>query len=149
MLEVVTNTPTSLKCCFFDDRTEFFQAISEKLGSNFLLVPVDSDNRQLLRECDAIIVGIATSNDTRSQDRLAVLNEVVRHAGPTPVIAFLSTTDRQLMRAVVGAGAYDFFVETGSMEELRIVLRRAAQFHELILEIERLKCSTWNNSDFS
>jgi DNA-binding NtrC family response regulator len=149
MQEVAVNAPNGLKCCFIDDRTEFFQALSQKIGSDILLVPIETGNHQLLRECDVIIVGLSNANEARPHSSLSVLNDVLRHAGSTPVITFLPTTDRQLMRAAISAGAYDSFIETGSMEELRMVLRRAAQFRELTLEIERLKCSTWNISDFS
>ncbi|MCU1285276.1 MAG: hypothetical protein JWO13_1626 [Acidobacteriales bacterium] len=152
MQDNAVNWADTLKCCFIDDRKEFFEALSEKIGSGFLLVPCEdssSEKRQMLRECDVIIVGLNAATQARMQSQLTVLHDVARHAGSTPVIAFLPTTDRQLMREAVSAGAYDSFIETASMEELRMVLRRAAQLRELTLEIERLKSASWNSGDFA
>src|SRR4051812_22338178 len=114
MQDGAVNWANTLKCCFIDDRTEFFEALSEKIGSGFLLVPCEdssSEKRQMLRECDVIIVGLNGSTQARLQAQLTVLHDVARHAGSTPVIAFLPTTDRGLMREAVCAGAYDSFIE--------------------------------------
>jgi DNA-binding NtrC family response regulator len=45
-------------------------------------------------------------------------------------------------------GAYDCFVETSSMEELRVVLRRAIEFHLLKQEVEKLRSSQQINGSF-
>src|SRR3954468_22017753 len=100
-MEENVNWAETLKCCFVDDRTEFFEALSEKLGPGFLLVPCSNSDIRQLRECDAIIVGLNAANEARLKSQLTVLHDVVRHAGSTPVIAFLPTTDRQLMRSAV------------------------------------------------
>jgi two-component system response regulator AtoC len=52
------------------------------------------------------------------------------------------------VRTAMLAGASDHFVESGSMEELRHILRRAAQFHEMNRELQRLRFSGRELGDF-
>ena len=56
---------------------------------------------------------------------------MMRTPGAAPVVACVPQSERQIARMMFEAGAYDCFVETSSIEELRIVLRRAAKFKEM------------------
>jgi DNA-binding NtrC family response regulator len=138
-----------MKCHFVDTRTEFFAVLEEKLGTGYSLLPVGADDRDAITACDVIIVGIPAPDHPSFQGRLAILQKMVRNPAGVPVVAFLSTPDRQLSRVAVAAGAHDFFVETASMEELRVVLRRTAQFHELSRELERVRTSAVALPDFA
>ncbi len=138
-----------MKCCFLDDRQAFFSLLAEKLGEEFALSPAQADDRNQLSNCDVIVVGLPPSGSAKFAAALAGLQATVRHPGVAPVVVFVATPDRQAMRESISAGAYDCFVESGSMDELRIVLRRAARFREMTLEIERLRSVAPSLSDFS
>ncbi|HET8669040.1 MAG TPA: sigma-54 dependent transcriptional regulator [Terriglobales bacterium] len=79
---------------------------------------------------------------------MSQLQKVVRNPLGVPVVAFLACPDRQLSLTALIAGAYDHFVETGSMDELRVILRRAAHFYDLNRELQRLRVSGLELSDF-
>jgi DNA-binding NtrC family response regulator len=138
-----------MKCCFIDERRDFFSLLAEKLGAEFALLPAEADDRNEFSNCDVIVVGLPPSGSTQFAAALATLQALIRHPSVAPVVVFVSLPDRQAMREAIYAGAYDCFVESGSMDELRIVLRRAAQFREMTREIERLRSSAPNLGDFS
>src|SRR5579864_1362972 len=137
-----------MKCHFLDDREEFFAVLAEKLGADFQLEPATLDNRDELLRCDVLIACLPSVDDRDYQKQLERLQHVVRNPLGVPVVELVSTTDRQVARTALAAGAYDYFVETGSLEEFRIVLRRAAQFHELHCELQALRASAVRVSDF-
>ena len=137
-----------MKCHFLDDREEFFAVLGEKLGADFQLEPATLDNRDELLKCDVLIACLPSIDDRDYQKQLEALQHVVRNPLGVPVVALVSTVDRQVARTALATGAYDYFVETGSLEELRIVLRRAAQFHELHRELQLLRGSAVRVSDF-
>ena len=110
-----------MKCCFVDERADFFCVLGEKLGTDFNLIGAKSDDQEQLRASDVILVGLASPDHPSFQLRLGEMQKILRNPGVPPVVAFLPTPDRRLMRMAVSEGAYDTFVETGSMEELRII----------------------------
>src|SRR5207248_8478633 len=101
-----------MKCHFVDERVEFFAILSEKLGEDFCLAPVTLEERDRLLDCDTLITSLPGPQDEDFAARLAVLEKLVRNPAGVPVVAFLSTTERQVMRTAVSAGAYDYFVES-------------------------------------
>ncbi|HLK33661.1 MAG TPA: sigma-54-dependent Fis family transcriptional regulator, partial [Terriglobales bacterium] len=137
-----------MKCHFVDERSEFFAVLSEKLGEDFALIPAALEDREKLLAGDVVITSLPGRDDPEFAARFERLEKLVRNPAGVPVVAFLSTTDRQVMRMAWSAGAYDYFVETGSLEELRLVLRRAAQFYELQRELEQLRVSAARLTDF-
>ncbi len=137
-----------MKCHFVDERVEFFAILSEKLGEEFTLESADLEEREKLLACDVLITSLPSREDPEFSTRFDRLEKLVRNPGGIPVVAFLSTTDRQVVRTAWGAGAYDYFVESGSLEELRLVLRRASQFYELHREVEQLRVSATRLTDF-
>ncbi|HWR37112.1 MAG TPA: sigma-54 dependent transcriptional regulator [Clostridia bacterium] len=130
-----------MRCRFVDHRVEFFAVLSDKLGAGFELLPAEPDDEALLL-ADVIIVGMPGLENPEFHASLTRLQHVIRNRAGIPVVAFLPSPERQLTRIAVAAGAYDYFPEVGSMEELRIVLRRAAQFYELNIELTRLRSTT-------
>jgi two-component system, NtrC family, response regulator len=135
-------------CHFIDHRTDFFALLAEKLGADFDLQPVSADDRELLTACDVIIIGLPLPDHADFQSRLSLLQKIVRNPLSVPVVAFLACPDRQLALTALMAGAYDHFVESGSMDELRVILRRASHFYELNRELQRLRVSGLELSDF-
>jgi DNA-binding NtrC family response regulator len=138
-----------MKCSFVDERVEFFSVLSEKLGSEFVLQPARGEDHEQLSSSEVILVGLPSPDQAHYAGSLATLQKLTRNPMGVPVIALLAAPNRQVMRTVLASGAYDYFVETSSLEELRIVLRRAAQFSELRRELERVKRSVPNMSDFA
>ena len=131
-----------MRCHFVDERPDFFALLERKLGNEFSLVPAPREIFQDLeqgRACEVLIAGLPAPDLPKFAERLELLKKLVLNPAGIPVIAFLSTYDREVMREAIAAGAYDYFVESSPLEELRIVLRRAAQLRELNQELERLR----------
>jgi DNA-binding NtrC family response regulator len=137
-----------MRCHFIDDRTDFFCLLAQKLGPEFELLPSSPEDREQLTACDVIIIGLPFADTPDYQSRLSQLQKLVRNPVGVPVVAFLASPERQLAITALMAGAYDHFVETGSMDELRVILRRAARFYELNRELQRLRASGLELSDF-
>jgi DNA-binding NtrC family response regulator len=136
-----------MKCYYLDPRSEFFAILGEKLGEPFELFPAASDDLDKLHG-DVIIVSLPVPEHPDYVPRLALLERVARNRAGVPVVAFIAAPDRELARRVMLSGAYDSFAESQSMEELRIVLRRASQFHEMNREVRRLRATSLELSDF-
>ena len=134
---------------FVDPREQFLEILGEKLGAGFELRSASNDEDNELLDCDLIVYGLPLLGHEDFQKCLHRLQHLVRMPGSPPVIAFLPAGDRNLATIAVAAGAYDFFFESGSMEELRLVLRRAYQFRELTREIGRLRGCETQGPDFS
>jgi two-component system, NtrC family, response regulator len=126
-----------MKCAFFDFRADFGSILAEKLGNDFLIV--STSPAQPVRDCDVVLVAIPPSGHELLEKQLSTLASAASNPAGIPVVALLAGPDHDLGLRVSAEGAYDFFVETRSLEELRIVLRRAHQFHELSREVERLR----------
>ncbi|HLK32463.1 MAG TPA: sigma-54 dependent transcriptional regulator [Terriglobales bacterium] len=136
-------------CHFVDQRRDFFAVLEEKLGEGFSLTPAADDDYTSLSASDVIICNLPAADDPLFSAKLKDLQTLVRNPAGIPVVAFLSTDDREVMRQAVSAGAFDHFVESGSMEELRLVLRRAGRFQELRRELQRLQASSPNLGEFA
>jgi DNA-binding NtrC family response regulator len=135
-------------CHFVDYRPNFLAVLAEKLGPDFNLEPASADERELLEQSDVILVGIPRMDHPEYQACLAGLQKVVRNPAGIPVVASLASPDRQMALTALMSGVYDHFVETSSLDELRVILRRAEQFHELNRELQRLRFSGFELSDF-
>jgi len=136
-------------CRFVDQRVDFFAVLEEKLGEDFSLTPAAEDDYDSLGASDVLICSLPANEDARFPASLKTLQMLVRNPAGIPVVVFLSTDEREVMREAVSAGAFDHFVESGSMEELRLVLRRAARFQELRRELQRLQAGSFKESEFS
>jgi DNA-binding NtrC family response regulator len=137
-----------MKCHFVHVRTDFFDILAEKLGRDFELLQVSPENHEELTACEAIIVELAAPDDPAYDDSFGVLQRISQNPSAVPVVAFLPSPDRTMARAAMLAGAYDHWAKTSSLEELRLVLRRAGQFYDLNLELQRLRVSGLAVTDF-
>lgn len=134
---------------FVDPREQFLSVLGEKLGSEFELQSVSVEAHDRLLDCDLILFGLPLVGHDEFQQRLHQLQHIVRLAAAPPLICLLPAGSRQLATIAIAAGAYDFFFESGSMDELRLVLRRAYQFRELTRELSRLRTSSMQGPGFS
>ena len=132
-------------CRFVDQRVDFFAVLEEKLGEDFSLNAAPEDDYDALGASDVLICSLPAADNPDFPASLKTLQTLVRNPAGIPVVAFLSTDEREVMREAVSAGAFDHFVESGSMEELRLVLRRAGRFQELRRELQRLQASPKDN----
>ncbi len=130
-----------MKCHVVDERTEFLRVLAEKLGSQFQLIAVAKNKRSVeeIADCDAIIMCLPARESAEYESRLEEMQRLVLNPAAVPVIGFVAEPDREAMQAVIASGAYDCFVESSPLEELRIVLRRAFRFHELQRELNQLR----------
>src|SRR5438445_486587 len=136
-----------MKCYFVDSRLDFFLILSEKLGSEFELSPIPA-GAEHFRSCDVIILGVPADAAAEGHERLLLLQRIMRTPGAAPVVAYVPQSEREVTRRIFEAGAYDCFVETSSIEELRIVLRRAAKFKEMTDELDRLRIEAAPSAGF-
>ncbi len=134
-------------CHFVDNRTEFFAILAEKIGPEVQLVASAIDAEDFLN-CDLLMVGLPALGHQEFRNSLVNLKCIAGNPAGVPVIALLAGTERELIRSALNAGAYDYSAETGPLDELRLVLRRAAQFYEMQQEIRRLRNAS-PRSDFS
>ncbi len=79
---------------------------------------------------------------------LAVLEAARRHTPPIPVIVITGSEDRATALEVVQRGAYDLFQKPFEIDEVEIIVRRAAQHYRLeqenfILRNELLRSGVW------
>ena len=127
-----------MKCLLSDYRAEFGSILAEKLGSDFEI----SVGRPCCSGkdcCDVVMVAVPPSTHPDFASQLAAISGAARNSAGVPVVALLPAPDHALSMRVLAEGGYDCFVETDSLEELRITLRRAAHFHELMREVEHLR----------
>jgi two-component system response regulator AtoC len=133
-----------MKCQFIDPRPDFFALLGEKLGEDFSLLPVDAAallEPEPAQVSDILMFGLPSADSPQFAERLELLKRVVLNPAGIPVVAFLQGHDRRAMGEAMAAGAYDYFLESSSLEELRIVLRRGAQVRELGREVRRLRAA--------
>jgi DNA-binding NtrC family response regulator len=135
-------------CHFLDQRVDFLSVLAEKLGPEFQMEPADADDKEKLTACDVLLVGLPGPDQADYPARLAQLQTVARNPVGVPVVAFLSSHERQLALTALKAGAFDHWLESGPLDELRLILRRASQFYEMNRELQRLRFSGLELSDF-
>ena len=125
-------------CGYIDGRHEFFRLLSDKLGGDVSFLPLSpSGTEDVARPLNVLIVGI--NDEPGAAERAAQASQAATRLGGVPLIAFIRRAENSLIRDLIGSGVYDCFVETSSMEELRIILRRAAKHLEVNRELQRLR----------
>ncbi len=137
---------TPMKILALGANLEYLAVVQSSLGDDISLAFADEAliGPEDMPECDLVIYPLLKSNGgsvANYDAALQKLRQLVLNAAGVPVIAFLRDPDRTTIREAIAAGAYDYFVESGSMPELRIILRRAAHFHELSAELKRVQTS--------
>ena len=72
-------------------------------------------------------------------DGIQVMREFRQHRPETPVIMITAHGTRQIALEALRKGAYDYFTKPFDLEEMRVVIRRAAEKTELVRAVERLR----------
>jgi DNA-binding NtrC family response regulator len=128
----------ALRCGYLDSRSEFFQLIAAKMGCDFSFTPVQDICRDVpVPDCDVVVLGI---HEQQAISQWADQTRLLAHRlGHIPLIAFIRHPEQTLIRELIAAGAYDCFVETSSLEELRIILRRAVHHSAVNRELDLIK----------
>ena len=121
-------------CRFVGVRQSFIQLVADKLGSEFEFIPASASPDELTA-ADIVAVGVSTPED------LDILRAILGRTS-VPVIAILPAPVHHLTLKSISEGAFDYFIETDPLAELRMVLARAAKFRELNREIGRLRSAT-------
>ena len=140
VLRAATLLTDAMRCRFVDYRTDFASILADKLGNGFVLIPATVGT--IGKDCDVIMVAIPPAADPAFNRQMSALRTAAVSASGVPVVALLPASDHELCLQAFSAGAYDSFVETNTLEELRIILRRAAHFHELSQEVKQLRQET-------
>jgi DNA-binding NtrC family response regulator len=133
----------SVVYAWLDARSDFFGVLGAKL-EGCELVEFNEDYSRV----DGLIVGIPSREDPTFDSRVAVLTQAVLNPAAVPVIALVRTPERQVIRKCLSVGAFDYFVESGSIEELQLVLQRAARYYEMHREITHMRDSMHRPSGF-
>ena len=128
---------------WLDERKDFFALLATKIEGCELL-EFDEDYSRL----HGLIVGIPSREDPTFDARIDVLTKAVLNPAALPVIALARVPDRKVILQCLSVGAFDYFVESGSMDELKLVLRRAARYHEMHQEITHLRDTMRRPSGF-
>jgi DNA-binding NtrC family response regulator len=141
-----------MKCGYLRERDWFFSILTEKLGSEFTFAPLEwgalQDKRQLAG-LEVLVIPVPPAHSEMYKARLEQLEQSVLNPAGLPVVAFLPSPALELVREVSGRGAYDYFAETQSLEELRIVLRRASRHFEIVTNLVPLQPGTPAPQTFS
>jgi two-component system NtrC family response regulator len=135
-----------MRCIIVDHRDDFASILIDKLGTGFALA--GTNVRDCAKDCDVIMVAVPPAGDPAFAEQSAALTKAAFNTGGVPVVALVPASDRTLGLRALAAGAYDCFVETDTLEELRIILRRAARFHDLSKEVERLRGAAGGATEF-
>ncbi|HUR37736.1 MAG TPA: sigma-54 dependent transcriptional regulator [Terriglobales bacterium] len=133
------NTST-LTCGYLDHRGNVLPLLAQKLGAGFEFRPL-ANRTHTPPDSDVLLISVAARNDAGFRSSVEALQKATRQGGP-PVIACIASNDAELARELVEAGAYDVFVESSSLEELRIIIRRAVRFYELTRTVNHLGLGT-------
>ena len=125
-----------MNCCFLSTNFDFVKILADKLGSGIEFTCAEPNT--VVSSADVIVFDIPVEPENREE----AVSQLVRHIqNPegVPVVAFLPMQDDQLIRTVLASGAYDYCTQMDSMDEIRIVLRRASQNYALMREVSRLR----------
>ena len=145
------NAVKPMRCLVLHDRPEFLSVLGQKLGEEYDLRRTVCDvfrQADALSQCDVIIVCVSHPSSADHQNCLADLERAVLNISSVPVVAFIPTPDSTVARELITRGAYDYFSETQSLDELRIVLRRASKCRELTLELRQYQRPAAQSGDF-
>jgi DNA-binding NtrC family response regulator len=140
-----------MTCLVLHDRPEFLTILAQKLGEGYEFRPSGCEvfrRSEAMSQCDVVIVCISHPGSADHQSCLTDLEKTVLNVGSVPVVAFIPTPDSTVAREIIARGAYDYYSETQSLDELRIVLRRASKCRELMQQLRQYQSPVTQSSDF-
>src|SRR5258706_130859 len=73
------------------------------------------------------------------EEGFLTLSDILEEATGAKVVIISGRSEKQHALRAVGQGAYDFFCKPIQIEELKVILRRAAEIHRLQVEHRELE----------
>lgn len=95
-----------------------------------------------------ILLDIALSPYSDSQEGLEILPQLLEIDPRVKVIMVTGNDERQNALTAVGAGAFDFYVKPINLDELKVIVRRAAYLHRLELENRQMAIALKQHKGF-
>lgn len=114
--------------------------LAAKLGPQYLFLEHSSRKAELL-DCQVFIIALPQQSAEIFPACLQLLNQAVRLPDAPLVVALLRDPDATLPNVAIKHGAFDYWRVDQSLEELRLMLRRACDFHRMTVELTRLRCA--------
>jgi two-component system NtrC family response regulator len=96
-----------------------------------------------------ITLDLSLSNDPGRLEGFQILEEALAHNPAVKVIVITGHDDKENAVRAVEQGAYDFYTKPVSIEELKVILKRAARYYDLEQEINTLRRQEGSGSHFS
>lgn len=136
---------STIRVCFLSEDSGLADAIGRALGEGF----VSRSSKDLCLDrptdlqdcCDVAVLDLrAASTQGDCERRLHLLDEIVQIPNHPPVVV-ICDSNSELLLETAARGAYDSVTNLPSMVELRLILRRACNFHAAEKELERLRAS--------
>ena len=116
-------------------RTQYKYALRDSYALSFAI-----NRAQAVAQCRdirpplvSLDLGLPPRPDT-AEEGLKTLEEILSVAPATRVIVITGNTDRENALRAVQAGAFDYHLKPVDLDELQVVLRRAAYLHEIETE---------------
>ncbi len=138
---------SAIRVCFLSQDSGLADAIGRALGEGFASRSSKDFDYTWLTDlhdwCDVAVLDLrSVSTQGDSEPGLRFLDEIVKIPNHPPTVVICDTDNRELLLEAVARGAYDSVTDLPSMVELRLILRRACNFHSSERELERLRSSS-------
>ena len=136
----------TIHVCFLSQDSGLAEAIARALGAGFETRASDELRFNQLTElrewCDIVLLDLrAASTQGNYEAGLRLMDEMNQVRSRPPMVVLCDGEDRPLLLRVMEHGAYDTLANPPNMVELRLILRRAHEFHAAEKEVERLRAA--------
>ncbi|MFO7916014.1 MAG: PEP-CTERM-box response regulator transcription factor [Candidatus Krumholzibacteriales bacterium] len=97
---------------------------------------------------DLIILDLSLSSDPEKFEGFEVLESALRINPEVKIIVITGHDQKENALKAIREGAHDFYTKPVEIEELRVILKRAAHVHRLELELKNLIKETGDKNEF-
>jgi DNA-binding NtrC family response regulator len=137
---------SAIRVCFLSPDSGLVSVIAKALGEGFLTRSSQEFNHGQLAElqewCDVTVLDLrSTIPDSDQEAGFRLLDDISKAHSHAPVVVLCESSPQELLRKVMEHGAYDSVTNPPNMIELRLILRRARNFHAAEKELGRLRAS--------
>jgi len=95
-----------------------------------------------------VLLDLCLSEDVSRLEGFGILEEIKKIDPLTKVIVVTGHDEKENALKAVERGAYDFYAKPISIEEMKVILKRATRLLELEEELESIKKSEWRGHEF-
>lgn len=122
-----------------DDEASARYALRRAFAAHYAVIDADSVEaaRQRLGECDPDV--ILLDYTMPGEDGMVLLKELAERADSPPVIMLTAYGSERLAVQAMKSGAYDYLPKPFDLEELRLMVARAAEHRQLRREVRQLR----------